>query len=1003
MIVVHGLVAARGRLALWAEEPGPTVGRRPAPSPGPACPHRRGAPRHPFAVLPPVAGTVDTITIHLPTQRAAPLASPEAGGADAEPDAPLAPWTVPVVYLPSDVDLEEALSDLDGVIVGASVGRLADVRAFALDLVARGRFVPAIAVDTPPGSTAARTNRACWRAVLTGPDLAWFDDLVRATPAVALAAAPASMDGPAADAILELVDSTIDGHVRRAVPASLLPSNAAPGPTAAWLRALTGADGRFDAPAADVDRLRHRLDAWRDSTATFPIRLCFRLANLAEGDGGDEAAAWRLEFLLQSTAEPSVLIPAADVWEDRATALLRYARREPREVLLEGLGRARRLHPDLDDALRDGQPAGMTLDTPGAYRFLRNAPLLIEAGFGVLLPAWWQRRPELGLTLSVHTRQTTAAVLRDRTADLNAIVDYRWELSLGDERLTAAELAELAQASVPLVRLRGRWMYLDPDRLRAGLVFLQRGGEGQLSAGEAVRLVHQLAEAGPPLPIRDVDGEGWLADLLTGRAGERLELIDPPASLSATLRPYQRRGLSWLAFLDRLGVGALLADDMGLGKTVQVLALEAWLRDQGPRPPTLVVCPLSVLGNWQSEIARFTPSLRVTVHHGASRSGDLTAADLVLTTYGTAAKDVDRLAEVQWDRVVLDEAQHVKNSASLTARAIRRFPARHRIALTGTPVENQLSELWSIMDFLNPGAWGPAGVFRARYGVPIERYRDEQAAARLRRLTRPYVLRRLKTDDQVIADLPARLERIVWCTLTVEQASLYRAVTHELFDRLAEAPAGPGRNGLILAALTKLKQVCNHPAHLLRDGSPLPDRSGKLARLEEILANVAADGDRALVFTQFASFAELLRPYLHQRLGVEVDLLHGGTPKGARDDVVRRFQSRPDPAVLLLSLKAGGIGLNLTAANHVVHLDRWWNPATEAQATDRAYRIGQRRDVQVHTFVCLGTIEERVHQMLADKRATAQAAIGSGEAWLTSLSTEDLMEAVCLRTEGFDA
>jgi SNF2 family DNA or RNA helicase len=1001
VIVVHGLVAAGGRLALWAEEPGSRAEHRDAGARGPAAPHHGGAPRHPFAGLPPVAGTVDAITVHLPTLRGAPLPSPEAGG-DAGMIGPPAPWTVPAVCLPAEVDPEEALSELDGVIAGASVSRLADVRAFALDLVARGRFVPAISVAARPAPTGR--YRACWRSVPTGPDLAWFDDLVRATPAVALATRPAGPDAPsAADALLELVDSTVDAYVRRAVDAPLGPPGAAPGPTAAWLAALTGADGRFDAPAAEVDRLRRRLDAWRDSAATFPVRLCFRLANLVEGDGGDEAAAWRLEFLLQSVAEPSVLIPAEDVWADRATPLLRYASREPREVLLEGLGRARRLHPDLDDALRDDQPVGMTLDTAGAHRFLRDAPALIEAGFGILLPAWWQRRPELGLTLSVRTRQTTAAVVRDRTADLDTIADYRWELSLGGERLTPEELTELAQAAVPLVRLRGRWVYLDPDRLRAGLVFLQRGGEGQLSAGEALRLVHQLADTGPPLPIHQVDGEGWLADLLAGRTTERLELIDPPASLTAALRPYQRRGLSWLAFMDRLGVGALLADDMGLGKTIQVLALEAWLRDQGARPPTLVVCPLSVLGNWQSEIARFTPGLRVTVHHGSSRSGDLTSADLVLTTYGTAAKDVDRLAEVGWDRVVLDEAQHIKNSASLTARAIRRFPARHRIALTGTPVENRLAELWSIMDFLNPGLWGPPGVFRARFGVPIERYRDEEAAARLRRLTRPYLLRRLKTDDQVIRDLPARWERIVWCTLTVEQATLYRAVTQELFERLAEAPAGPARNGLILAALTKLKQVCNHPAHLLRDGSPLPNRSGKLARLEEILANVVADGERALVFTQFAAFAEMLRPYLHQRLGVAVDLLHGGTPKGARDDLVRRFQSGSGPEVLLVSLKAGGTGLNLTAANHVIHLDRWWNPAVEEQATDRAYRIGQRRDVQVHTFVCLGTIEERVHQMLADKRATARAAIGSGEAWLTSLSTEDLMAAVSLRTEGFDA
>jgi SNF2 family DNA or RNA helicase len=318
------------------------------------------------------------------------------------------------------------------------------------------------------------------------------------------------------------------------------------------------------------------------------------------------------------------------------------------------------------------------------------------------------------------------------------------------------------------------------------------------------------------------------------------------------------------------------------------------------------------------------------------------------------------------------------------------------VALTGTPVENRLSELWSIMDFLNPGAWGPAGTFRARYGVPIERYRDDDAAARLRRITRAYVLRRLKTDERVIADLPRRLERIVWCTLTVEQASLYRAVTQELLDRLDEGSL-PTRQGRILAALTKLKQACNHPAHLLRDGSPLPGRSGKLDRLEEILANVVAEGERALVFTQFTRFGAMLQPYLRTRLGVDVGFLHGGMAKGGRDELVDRFQSGRGPTVLLLSLKAGGTGLNLTAANHVIHVDRWWNPAAEAQATDRAHRIGQQRHVQVHTFVSLGTIEERVHQMLADKREVAKAALASGEGWLTGLSTSDLAELVLLR------
>jgi SNF2 family DNA or RNA helicase len=507
--------------------------------------------------------------------------------------------------------------------------------------------------------------------------------------------------------------------------------------------------------------------------------------------------------------------------------------------------------------------------------------------------------------------------------------------------------------------------------------------------------------------VTGVDGSGWLADLLTGRAVERLELLDEPASLAAKLRPYQRRGLSWLAFLDSIGVGALLADDMGLGKTVQLLALEAHLRQRGPRPPTLIVCPLSVLGNWRREIGRFTPGLSVRVHHGSTRTGrggsadpaDLAHADLVLTTYQVATRDVETLAAIGWDRVVLDEAQHVKNATGVTARAVRRLPARHRVALTGTPVENRLTELWSIADFLNPGLLGEASIFRARYSVPIERWGDPDAARRLRRVTRPFLLRRVKTDRAVIADLPEKFERRQWCNLTLEQATLYRAVVNELFAKLREGRAGPQRKGLVLSAMTKLKQVCNHPAHLMGDGTPLPGRSGKLTRLEEILAAALQAGDRALVFTQFARFGHMLVPHLAERLGTGVEFLHGRTPKAARDRMVERFQSGAGPQVLLVSLKAGGTGLNLTAANHVVHVDRWWNPAVEAQATDRAFRIGQRRDVQVHTFVCIGTVEERVEHIMASKRGLAGVAVGSGEGWLTGLSTDDLLDLVSLSSE----
>jgi SNF2 family DNA or RNA helicase len=512
-----------------------------------------------------------------------------------------------------------------------------------------------------------------------------------------------------------------------------------------------------------------------------------------------------------------------------------------------------------------------------------------------------------------------------------------------------------------------------------------------------------------------VDADGWLGDLLSGQADERLASVDTPDGFRGTLRPYQERGLAWLSFLGRLGIGAVLADDMGLGKTVQLLAV-LWAErvdhgDHGDHAvgPTLLICPMSLVGNWQREAERFTPELAVHVHHGADRlagaelAAAMAGADLVITTYQTAVRDLAALSEVSWSRVVCDEAQAIKNHLSRQAKAVRSLPGAARIALTGTPVENQLSELWSIMEFANPGMLGTEKAFRERYAVPIERYGSEEAARELRRITQPFVLRRLKTDKTIISDLPDKQEMKVWCNLTQEQASLYAATVTDMLSRIDGASDDITRRGLVLATMAKLKQVCNHPAHLLGDGSRLPGRSGKLARLEELCEEIAAEGDKALCFTQYAEFGRMLQPYLSARIGCPVLFLHGGTSKKQRDALVARFQEADEPVLFLLSLKAGGTGLNLTAANHVIHVDRWWNPAVEDQATDRAFRIGQRRDVQVRKFVCVGTLEERIDAMIEQKKALADQIVGTGEGWLTELSTAALREVLTLSPEAVSA
>jgi SNF2 family DNA or RNA helicase len=545
---------------------------------------------------------------------------------------------------------------------------------------------------------------------------------------------------------------------------------------------------------------------------------------------------------------------------------------------------------------------------------------------------------------------------------------------------------------------------VDQAALRRGLEFLRRGDRRPPTAADVLA----LAAGGPaddlPLPLAGIDAAGWLGDLLAGTADATLTPVAPPATFTAQLRPYQQRGVAWLAFLSSLGLGACLADDMGLGKTVQLLALESVDRAGTQPGPTLLLCPMSMVGTWEREAARFVPDLRVRAHHGPARprGDDLRAAladtDLLVTTYATAARDADDLAEVDWHRLVLDEAQAVKNARSLPARAVRRFRARHRVALTGTPVENRLAELWAIMDVLNPGILGTAERFRTRFAIPVERHGNTDAAELLRRTTRPYLLRRVKTDPTIVDDLPDKIEITQHYRLTREQASLYRTIVDDMLEKIEDS-TGIARRGNVLAAMTKLKQVCNHPALLLHDGSPISRRSGKVVRLEEILAEVLAEGDRALCFTQFAEFGHLLVPHLSARLDTEIAFLHGGVPRRRREEIVQRFQACDGPPVLLASLKAGGTGLTLTAATHVVHLDRWWNPAVEQQATDRAYRIGQRRTVQVRTFSCPGTIEERIDALVRSKRALSELVVGDGEGWLTELSTATLRELFALGAE----
>ena len=520
------------------------------------------------------------------------------------------------------------------------------------------------------------------------------------------------------------------------------------------------------------------------------------------------------------------------------------------------------------------------------------------------------------------------------------------------------------------------------------------------------------------LPVLGMDASGWVGQVLRGGEDvESLPLLEQPRGFVGALRPYQRTGLSWLAFIERFGLGACLADDMGLGKTIQLIAL---LLDERQRfkdvGPTLLVVPTSLIGNWARELERFAPSLRYHIHHGPQRptaehfTKRAEASDVVITTYSLTSRDSETLAPVIWHRVVLDEAQYIKNPPTKQTVAIRQLRAERRIALTGTPVENRLSELWSIMEFCNPGYLGPAEQFRRRCAIPIERHRDAKAAEVLRALVRPFVLRRLKADPDVIVDLPACVETKEYATLTAEQAALYQSIVGELLAKV-DGAEGIRRRGLVLATLTRLKQVCNHPAQLppevlggpVGDHRPLSSRSGKCRRLCEMLEEILAEGQRALIFTQYRRMGDLLVAMIRHDLDCEALFMHGGIPSARRQAMIDRFQSGDGTVpIFVLSLKTGGVGLNLTAANHVFHFDRWWNPAVEKQATDRAFRIGQTRTVHVHKFVCVGTLEEQIDLMIERKAELVENIVGSGEQWVTEMSTERLRDALLLRAEALE-
>jgi SNF2-related domain/SNF2 Helicase protein/Helicase conserved C-terminal domain len=889
-------------------------------------------------------------------------------------------------------------------------------------LVARGRLLPTVG----PGGTDA------WRiGPLDAADLGWLRELAAHFPAAAHALAiPGSrpMRIRSAESLIRAFwDAIADTLVRTAAaPRSVAsPAFAALEPTpvgdlAEWLADSTeglaaGARLGLRIEAVPAPAPEH-IDAWDDETdpvwsgldgaalddldgaalddldgaadETGRTDLAASSQDEAgDGDAATAAPAFRLVLQLRSTADPSLIVDASSLWDQPEIVLTKFGAQAETDLLL-ALRRGAAVWPPLAPALAQASPSALDLDDDAVTGLLGPAAEeLAGAGIEVL---WPSSLVGDGLKLQAAVTPTPGKVT-EAGFGLDALLDFQWQLTLDGKVLDEDEITALAEAKRPLVRLRGRWVTLDPALLER----LRRPPRTRMRVMEALGAV--LAGSA------DIDGEsvtvvaeGPLADL-----AERVANIaaapapfGPPPGLVATLRPYQQRGVAWLAAMCEIGFGGCLADDMGLGKTIQVIALHLHRR-AAEAGPTLVVCPASLLGTWEREVHRFAPDVPVRRYHGGGRHLQEVAADeIVLVTYGVVLRDSAELADVGWGLVAADEAQHAKNPLSRTARELRALPAPARIALTGTPVENRLSELWSILDWTTPGLLGHLETFTRRVAVPIERYKDADATARFAALVRPFLLRRKKSDPGIAPELPPKTETDRIVPLSAEQVTLYEAVVRETMEAIA-AKEGIERAGLVFKLLTALKQICNHPAQYLKQTGPLAGRSGKLAAFDELLDVILAGGESMLVFTQYTQMATLLQQHLDAR-GIGSLFLHGGVPVRRREKLVDEFQAGRAP-VFLLSLKAGGTGLTLTRATHVLHYDRWWNPAVEDQATDRAYRIGQDRPVQVHRLIAEGTLEDRIAALLEKKRELADAVVGSGEGWIAELSDHELTELVSLR------
>ena len=894
---------------------------------------------------------------------------------------------------------------------------------WALDLIVRQKFLPGIDVQ----KSRKTEYKSVWQPLIDSEvDRVRLAKFTQAIPEACLAyldAEESEADTTDEELILRSLLMMLDARLRGWIVKDEYNLNkdliVEP-----WLRSL-GSSPLLEAQTQNADRLVNAIYNW-----TLPIeeyivnryrnltlnryQVCFVLTPPVEVAENGEQNDWSLNYYLQALDNPDFVVDAATVWRCNAEFLKIGDRtiENPQETLLKGLGLATRIYDPIRGSLNRSQPVKCRLNPIQVYEFIRAiAWQLKDNGLGVIMPPGLTNNnseQRLGIKMTASVTQKKGERL-----SLQSMLKYKLEIAVGDRTVSKRDFKKLLAQKSPIVEIDGQWIALQPSDVKAAQAVLDKSNDQlDLSVEDALRLSTGDTKTLAKLPVVKFEPTGVLAGLLDNLSDDKsVEPVNKIKDFQGELRPYQAKGVGWLSFLETWGLGACLADDMGLGKTIQLIAFLLNLKQQDLlTKPTLLVCPTSVINNWEREVKKFAPKLNTLIHHGSQRDRGKSfvkqAEDkqLVITSYSLVQRDLKTLSRIEWQGIVLDEAQNIKNPTAKQSQAVREIPAGFRIALTGTPVENRLTELWSILDFLNPGFLGNRNFFQKRFAAPIEKYGDRESLNILRSLTQPFILRRLKTDKNIIQDLPDKQEMNVFCGLSVEQAELYQQLVDNSLEEIEDSE-GIKRRGLILTLLLRLKQLCNHP-ELIEADKPkkseiitdsFGDRSGKLMRLEEMLEEIVDEGARSLIFTQFSEWGKILKPYLEAKLKEEVIFLYGATPREARQEMVDRFQNEPNgPKIFILSLKAGGTGLNLTRANHVFHVDRWWNPAVENQATDRAFRIGQKRNVQVHKFVCTGTLEERINDIIESKKELAEQTVNAGEQWLTDLDTGSLRNLLLL-------